>query len=278
MATTRSATKNASSAVAAGVYAHAPSTFTLFWLAVSLPLVIWDCGYVLLRPRTMEGGDLHWPLWTPYKLYGEIDHVYGWKAFNAGSGFTAAQGFLNVLETVMYLYYFLVYYQNGVSVAGTKKVLGRKAAVAVLVAFSAAVMTLSKTVLYCRFPGVFRCAVHRRLYDQGLRMSAQKNAAWLTTVNPQGFVSITRVSTTLATTASRTWFSYGLSLSKPPYPFPPFSYCKDKRPGLVVVSRTSGANFYFHSGAWLIGPTVMIFEIGGELVDNLAAGVGSKRD
>ncbi|KAI1368384.1 hypothetical protein F5Y08DRAFT_263544 [Xylaria arbuscula] len=207
MATTRSATKSASSAVAAGTYAHAPSAFTLFWLAVSLPLVIWDCGYVLLRPRTMEGGDLHWPLWIPYKLYGEIDHVYGWKAFNAGSGFTAAQGFLNVLETVMYLYYFLVYYQNGVSVAGIKKVVGRKAAIAVLVAFSAAVMTLSKTVLYwlCEYYSGFDNIGHNSLQD------------------------------------------------------------------LIFL-------WIIPNGAWLIGPTVMIFEMGSELVDNLAAGTGSKRD
>ncbi|KAJ2966958.1 hypothetical protein NUW58_g10545 [Xylaria curta] len=134
----------------ATAFTHAPSNFTLFWLAISLPLVVWDCGYVLLRPRTMVGGDLHWPLWTPYALYGEIDHVYGWKAFNANSGFTGAQGFLNVLETLMYLYYALVYFQNATAVGsgGKKVVVGRQAGVAVLVAFSAAVMTLSKTLLY----------------------------------------------------------------------------------------------------------------------------------
>lgn len=152
MATTRSSSKgNAGPSTAAAVYAHAPSAFTLFWLAVSLPLVVWDCGYVLMRPRTMAGGDLHWPLWAPYALYGEVDYVYGWKAFNANSGFTGAQGFLNVVETVMYAYYAFVYYQNAVSVGGKKVVVGRQAAIAVLVAFSAAIMTLSKTVLYCEF-------------------------------------------------------------------------------------------------------------------------------
>jgi hypothetical protein len=153
MATTRSAiNKSSTTAVAApSTYAHAPSAFTLFWLAVSLPLVAWDCGYVLLRPRTMPGGDLQWPLYLPYALYGEIDHIYGWKAFNANNGFTGAQGLLNVVETVMYGYYAWVYYQNAVSVSGGRKVvLGRPAATAVLVAFSAAVMTLSKTVLYCK--------------------------------------------------------------------------------------------------------------------------------
>ncbi|KAI1815982.1 hypothetical protein GGS20DRAFT_540369 [Poronia punctata] len=143
--------------MASTTYAHTPTNLTLLWLAISLPLVTWDTLYVLLRPRTMEGGDLHWPLWVPYKLYGEVDHWYGWKAFNANSGFTGAQGTLNVVETLMYLYYFFVYYQNAVSVpvggsgsGGEKRkvVVGRKAAKAVLVGFGAAVMTLSKTVLY----------------------------------------------------------------------------------------------------------------------------------
>lgn len=168
MATTRSATKNSSSASAAATtYAHAPSALTLVWLAVSLPLVAWDCGYVLMRPRTMPGGDLHWPLWTPYALYGEVDHVYGWKAFNAGSGFTGAQGLLNVLETLMYLYYAAAYLRNATSVSGRKVVVGRTAAVAVLVGFSAAVMTLSKTVLYCEFLVIFYVLVVRRSLDKG---------------------------------------------------------------------------------------------------------------
>ncbi|OTA66518.1 hypothetical protein K449DRAFT_390954 [Hypoxylon sp. EC38] len=148
MVTTRSASKAASTAP--NLWAHAPSKLTLLWFAVSLPLVIWDSGYVLLRPLTMEGGSLHWPLYTPYKLYGEIDHVYGWKAFHANNGFTAAQGSLNVVETAMYLVYLWIYFSSGANVKGraTRVLSGRPAAVAVLTAFSAAVMTLSKTVLY----------------------------------------------------------------------------------------------------------------------------------
>ncbi|KAF9872997.1 hypothetical protein CkaCkLH20_09507 [Colletotrichum karsti] len=133
-------------------WSHAPTPVTLFWLLVSLPLVAWDTGYVLLRPWTMPGGHLHWPLWAPYALYGEVDHVYGWKAFNARNGFTSAQGALNFVETVMYLVYVWVYFSRGRAVdgpAGVKKVVGGRAgALAVVVGFSAAVMTLSKTVLY----------------------------------------------------------------------------------------------------------------------------------
>ncbi|OHE91968.1 hypothetical protein CORC01_12756 [Colletotrichum orchidophilum] len=138
-------------------WSHAPTTWTRLWLLVSLPLVAWDTGYVLLRPWTMPGGHLHWPLYVPYKLYGEVDHVYGWKAFHAGNGFTSAQGALNAVETLMYLAYYWLYFSRGRAVesgpAGgglpMKKVVGGRAgALAIVIGFSAAVMTLSKTVLY----------------------------------------------------------------------------------------------------------------------------------
>lgn len=171
MVTTRSASKAASPAAPSPLaakssaasatpprpWAHAPSRATLWWLYVSLPLVVWDSGYVLLRPWTMEGGPLHWPLYVPYRKYGEVDHVYGWQAFHARSGFTSAQGALNVVETAMYFFYLYLYFSAGVRVvaggtrAATKTLTGRPAALAVLTVFSAAVMTLSKTVLYCEF-------------------------------------------------------------------------------------------------------------------------------
>ncbi|RWA14520.1 hypothetical protein EKO27_g626 [Xylaria grammica] len=205
MATTRAANKSSTATVTA--FAHAPSSFTLYWLAISLPLVVWDSGYVFMRPRSMPGGDLHWPLWVPYALYGEIDHVYGWKAFNAGSGFTSGQGFLNVLETLLYIYYVAVYFQNAIPVGGAKVVVGRKAAISVLVAFSAAVMTLSKTILYwlCEYYSGFDNIGHNSLLD------------------------------------------------------------------LIFL-------WIIPNGAWLVGPTVMIYELGNELVNGLVAGPGVKRD
>lgn len=124
-------------------------------MGVSLPLVIWDTGYVLGRPHTMEGGAAHWPLWLPYKLYGEIDHIYGWKAFHAKNGFTAAQGLLNVVETLMYAVYLWLWYSRGEATTHGRVVTGRPGALAVLIGFSSAVMTLSKTFLYCKWrPGM----------------------------------------------------------------------------------------------------------------------------
>jgi hypothetical protein len=140
-----------SSSAAPSGWSHTPDPPTLFWLAVSLPLVIWDTIYVLGRPHTMENGWMHWPLWTPYKLYGEVDHIYGWKAVHARNGFTAAQGMLNVFETAMYLAYWYVFFTRAKQFGQRKALVGRPGAQAVLIGFSAAVMTLSKTVLYCKF-------------------------------------------------------------------------------------------------------------------------------
>lgn len=147
------------SLLTAASWVYVPDTVTLAWLAISLPLVIWDTGYVLGRPLTMPGGALHWPVWSPYALYGEVDHIYGFKQWNARNGFTAAQGSLNLIETLLYLAYLYLWQTQGQPVAGAgvwpsgstrKGLVGRVAGWAVLLAFSSAVMTLSKTVLYCR--------------------------------------------------------------------------------------------------------------------------------
>ncbi|KAJ5774387.1 hypothetical protein N7457_009283 [Penicillium paradoxum] len=146
-------------------WTHTPAAALTIWLIISVPLVLWDAGYVLLRPYSMPGGRLHSPIWTPYALYGTIDYIYGWPAFNAHNGFTAAQTILNLAETSGYLYYLWVVYRHGSTVVrsggsrkiskgfmwlltGDKVVAGRIGAIALLVAYTVSVMTLSKTILY----------------------------------------------------------------------------------------------------------------------------------
>ena len=148
-------------------WSHTPSNLTLIWLAVSLPLVIWDTAYVLLRPYSMPGGSLQWPLWVPYELYGTVDHVYGWKSYNAHNGWTSAQGTLNAFETVAYLVYLYLVYTYGQqestqgrgapkkkdmgrfrALAESRTVYGRVATWAVLLAYSTSFLTFFKTVLY----------------------------------------------------------------------------------------------------------------------------------
>ncbi|KAF2433229.1 hypothetical protein EJ08DRAFT_584285 [Tothia fuscella] len=156
--TTALATRSRARSVSA--WSHTPSTLTLVWLIVSLPLVIWDTGYVLLRPWSMPGGKLHAPIWSPYKLYGTVDYVYGFPAYEAKDGFTGAQGTVNALETLLYMVYLgIAYYygnqESGVSgrgapatLLGRRKIVGREASLAVLIGFATSIMTLSKTLLY----------------------------------------------------------------------------------------------------------------------------------
>ncbi|KAK3616604.1 hypothetical protein LTR56_025846 [Elasticomyces elasticus] len=94
-------------------WSHTPPHLVLVWLAISLPLVLWDSGYVLLRPHSMSGGILHTPLWAPYALYAEVDKVYGTKALEEHNGWTATQTSFNIVETVGYLTYLYLVYTYG---------------------------------------------------------------------------------------------------------------------------------------------------------------------
>jgi hypothetical protein len=87
------------------------------------------------------------------------DYIYDWKAFNEKNGFTSAQAFMNIPETLLYsMYLYIVYTQGTRSKAkiGSAKpvwlvqrsLAGSAGALAVLVGFTAAVMTFSKTTLY----------------------------------------------------------------------------------------------------------------------------------
>ncbi|KIX06191.1 uncharacterized protein Z518_04165 [Rhinocladiella mackenziei CBS 650.93] len=142
-------------------YAHKIPPLLIIWLCVSLPLVLWDTGYVFLRPHSMPGGKLHWPLWVPYSVYCTVDYTYGWPAYNGHVGFTAAQATLNAVETAMYIYYWTIIVSNAdegffsfvdmnefLTGSSDRAVSGPGVGTAVVVLFSAAVMTLSKTVLY----------------------------------------------------------------------------------------------------------------------------------
>lgn len=132
-------------------WTHTPTSLTLVWLFISLPLVIWDTSYVLLRPYSMIGGDLHSPIFVPYGLYSTVDYVYGFPAYNGRDGFTGAQSSLNVVETLGYLIYLAIVWKVGTSQGLNRlerQVPGRWGAFAALLGFAISVMTLSKTTLY----------------------------------------------------------------------------------------------------------------------------------
>ncbi|KAJ7843109.1 hypothetical protein B0H14DRAFT_2779466 [Mycena olivaceomarginata] len=66
-------------------------TWVSLWFLLTAPIIAWDVGYCFMRPRSMEGGDLHW-IWAPYSIY---QNVYGVAALEHGDGFTNAQSLLN---------------------------------------------------------------------------------------------------------------------------------------------------------------------------------------
>jgi hypothetical protein len=161
----------------------------LIWLAVSLPLVMWDMGYVLLRPYSMPGGSLHKPIWSPYELYGTVDYVYGLPAWEEKNGWTAAQTLFNLLETLAYLAYLALVYKYGEqdstqgrgapdkssmgmfsTLSESRTLTGRIAIYAVLLGYSTTFLTFSKTVLYCKCDAR-RDPLHGLMYqrvDRGL--------------------------------------------------------------------------------------------------------------
>ncbi|KAG6813672.1 hypothetical protein H0H92_008520 [Tricholoma furcatifolium] len=114
----------------------APKTYGWIstWFVLTAPLMLWDAGYCLMRPRSMVGGDLHW-IWKPYELYEKVDYVYGVQAFENGEGFAGAAAVLNVLEISMNLVYLYLAH-------------ARASDVAPLFGYTGAVMTLAKTILY----------------------------------------------------------------------------------------------------------------------------------
>ncbi|KAL0565840.1 hypothetical protein V5O48_016177 [Marasmius crinis-equi] len=114
----------------------APKTYTWvsLWFLITFPVIFWDVTYCFMRPRSFEGGDLHW-YWSPYKLYQNIDLVYGVEAYKRGDGFANAQSLLNVVENLLnglYLY--------------TAHVTAWPPAT--LIGFTSASLTLAKTILY----------------------------------------------------------------------------------------------------------------------------------
>jgi len=114
----------------------APKTYTwiTLWILITAPMMLWDAGYCLMRPRSMVGGDLHW-FWKPYEYYEKVDYVYGVKAFENGEGFAGAAAVLNILENLTNIIYL---YQSYISQSDVAPVFG----------YTGAVMTLAKTLLY----------------------------------------------------------------------------------------------------------------------------------
>ncbi|KIK52678.1 hypothetical protein GYMLUDRAFT_233356 [Collybiopsis luxurians FD-317 M1] len=137
------------------------------WYILTAPLMLWDAGYCLMRPRSMVGGDLHW-IWPVYDFYGKVDHVYGVQAFENGDGFANAAAVLNVIENIfaiLYLWFTHICPSEFAPLAG----------------YTGSAMTLAKTLLYvfqeyfCGF-----CAIGHNTLSGMVLYWILPNLAWTT--------------------------------------------------------------------------------------------------
>lgn len=78
-----------------GLMASPLRSWIALWLFVSTLIVAWDTGYIMLRPRSMPGGNLHW-LWAPYSAYVDVDYIYGFPSIRDYDGFPLAQSTFSV--------------------------------------------------------------------------------------------------------------------------------------------------------------------------------------
>jgi hypothetical protein len=143
-------------------WCHTVPAFTIPWLALSLPLVLWDTIYIMGRPHTFTGGAIAWPMYKPYELYGRVDPVYSPEAYYSGLGWTGAQGLGNIFETLAYLAYLWIVVTRGQDkgrgegVLGSLGAVGKKrtvegywGAVSSLAGYTTFMITVAKSVLYC---------------------------------------------------------------------------------------------------------------------------------
>jgi len=116
----------------------------------------------------MVGGDLHW-IWQFYEFYGNVDHVYGVKAFEDGEGFANAAAVLNVVENlfaILYLWFTHACHSSP--------------ELATIAGYTGSAMTLAKTLLYvsqeyyCGF-----CAIGHNTLSGMLFYWILPNVAWL---------------------------------------------------------------------------------------------------
>jgi len=70
------------------------------------------------------------------RSYGEVDYIYGKKAYDNHNGFTNAQSALNLFEVIMQVWFLRLRRQPG------------QQNKALFVGYTVSVMTLSKTILY----------------------------------------------------------------------------------------------------------------------------------
>lgn len=73
------------------------------WLVISAFVVLWDAGFILLRPHTLPGGKYH-SFWKPYAKYIQLDTLYNDEKdifVRVQSVFNIFEAFLTFLASMM---------------------------------------------------------------------------------------------------------------------------------------------------------------------------------
>ncbi|CAA7258806.1 unnamed protein product [Cyclocybe aegerita] len=144
-------------------------TWIALWFLITAPIILWDAGYVLMRPRSMEGGDLRW-LWSGFDTYERIDNVYSVKGYHDKAGFAPAAAVSNLVETSLNLIYI---YRVYISPRNTAPIFG----------FAGAGLTLAKTTIWVlqeHFCGRCSYFAGRTDFQETLKFWIAPNVVWFT--------------------------------------------------------------------------------------------------
>jgi hypothetical protein len=138
-----------------------------YWLVISSIVVLWDASYCLLRPRSMQGGDLYW-IYKPYSLYIAVDKMYGDLKGETVLSFIIIQSWCNLAESALN---FLAAYLSKQAGAST-----RKSLVAGLLALTSLCFTFWKTMIYFAFG---REHAKHNTWDMYISLYLLPNGLWI---------------------------------------------------------------------------------------------------
>lgn len=134
------------------------------WLVVSSLVVIYDASYVLLRPATMEGGEL-FRYFSGYALYIKYDTLYG----NLTDSFVVIQSWLNLVEVSLILAAVLL----SLSACPIKKL------VSALVVLASSAFVFWKTVIYVLYSHDFTTEAVKNLTPDALLCFVIPSSLWI---------------------------------------------------------------------------------------------------
>lgn len=122
------------------------------WFVLSSIVVLWDVGFILMRPESMEGGEWSW-IWKPYPNYYRVDKAYG----DMSNHWIRTQTYGNILESALNFISVGMYFSSSTWMNKFAPILG----------MNAAMMTFWKTVLYWGIEIVsgFENTAHNNLFD-----------------------------------------------------------------------------------------------------------------